>query len=164
MRHRSLSSPVPQRQANRRQMTPRNRTHRASPVRCGENEVRTTDRVVATEDVLFHVHRLPGGRVHHRFLQRRTGTAKGRSPPPRETDASLRAAGPGNNVRGTARLLAAVRRIHAAIRCETCGCWVCSRLVRLGGLLPLAGPAVRFVGGGSGVCGSGNVGQGGVSA
>ena len=54
--------------------------------------------------------------------------------------------------------------IHAAIRCETCGCRLRCRLVRLGGLLPLAGAAVGFVGGGSGVCGSGIAGQGGVSA
>ena len=57
---------------------------------------------------------------------------KERDSPPREADAPLRAAGPGDYVRGTDLLLAAVHGIHAAIRCETSGCRVWLRLVRLG--------------------------------
>ena len=57
-----------------------------------------------------------------------------------------------------------IRGIHAAIRCETRGCRVRCGLVRRGGLLPVAGPAVGLVGRRPVVCGSGDAGQGEVSA
>ena len=51
-----------------------------------------------------------------------------------------------------------------AIRCETRGCRVLCGLVRRGGLLPVAGPAVGLVGRRPVVCGSRDPGQGEVSA